>query len=394
MRMNRELSEFMFSPSSCFATFVLAVVGVVGVSTGRAYAHAPGENYVWVNVETDQLTGRFEIHLKDLKRKLDIDWKQHGTPAEGVAATASIAQKYLLEHFQILFQDQPVEIIFDQTAIFSENSDYAQYFYHTPVLTVPEKFKIRNSIFISDEDPLHRSLIVLEYNRSKQEEYGGENAIMAFGPHKSEQELDLNDLPALLKPLDFVWQGVLHIWIGIDHILFLLALLFLAVLVREDGKWVPVPTFKKAFWNVLKIVTIFTVAHSITLSLAALHWLDLSSRIVESTIALSIVLVCLNNIFPKFDDKTWLIIFFFGLFHGMGFASVMGDLPFRTVNLMRILLSFNLGVELGQLAIVVGIFPILYMLRKTSVYRTLIVNGGSIIVGLIALRWFYERAFT
>lgn len=360
-----------------------------------ALAHAPGENYVWVNIEQDQIVGRFEIHLDDLKRKLDIDWSDHGaTPAEGVAATASQVQAYLLEHFQIDIDGQPVELTFEKTDVFQENASYAQYFYESPSLTIPERLSIRNEVFTSANDPLHRSLIVLEYNRQKGEEYGAENAIMAFGPHNPEQELDLTNLPALLKPLEFIWQGVLHIWIGIDHILFLLALLFLAVMVREDGKWVPVPTFQKAFWNVLKIVTIFTIAHSITLSLAALNVLNMSSRIVESTIALSIALVCLNNVMPKFDDKTWLVIFFFGLFHGMGFASVMGDLPFRTVNLLKILLSFNVGVEIGQLAIVAAVFPLIYLLRKNSWYHRVVVVGGSVLIGAISLYWFYERAFT
>ena len=78
----------------------------------------------------------------------------------------------------------------------------------------------------------------------------------------------------------------------------------------------------------------------------------------------------------------------------MGFASVMGDLPFRTVQLMRILLSFNIGVELGQLAIVAAIFPLIYLLRKQNWYHSLIIVGGSIVIGAVSLYWFYERAFT
>ena len=217
---------------------------------------------------------------------------------------------------------------------------------------------------------------------------------MVFGPHRREQELDLDNVPSLMQPFDFIWQGVLHIWIGIDHILFLLALLLLAVMVREDGKWKPVPTFRKALWNVFKIVTIFTLAHSITLSLAALKIVDLESRVVESLIALSIIFVAINNIFPKFNDKTWVVIFFFGLFHGMGFASVMGELPFRTISLVQVLLAFNVGVELGQLAIVAAVFPLLYLLSRSSMYRPVIVIAGSVAICVIASYWFVERAFS
>ena len=113
----------------------------------------------------------------------------------------------------------------------------------------------------------------------------------------------------------------------------------------------------------------------------------------RSLIALSIVLVGLNNIFLKFNDKRWVVIFVFGLFHGMGFASVMGVLPFRTIQLTKVLLAFNIGVELGQIAIVAGIFPVLYLIRRTSWYRPVVVIGGSIVISAIAFWWFIERAF-
>ena len=386
----------------------------------QANAHAPGENYVWVNIDNDGVSGRFEIHIKDLKNKLNIDWeKVGGTKVEAVAATRNTVQEYLLEHFQIIVDGKPIELTFTETNVFNENGNYAQYYYEAKA-DVPDKITIRNDIFITSEEPLHRSLIVLEYNKNLDADYGGENAIMAFGPYNSEQVLDLNDLPALLKPRQFVWQGILHIWIGLDHILFLVALLLLAVVivgpatsaaaltepsdpneapdetsahVPSPSRLIPVDTFGKALWNVLKIVTIFTLSHSITLSLAALKIVELSPRIVESLIALSIVLVGLNNIFLKFNDKRWVVIFVFGLFHGMGFASVMGVLPFRTIQLTKVLLAFNIGVELGQIAIVAGIFPVLYLIRRTSWYRPVVVIGGSIVISAIAFWWFIERAF-
>ena len=377
---------------SCkLALVLLGFLGVLALPQS-AFGHAAGENYVWIAIEQDHIAGRFEVHVNDLE-KLGIDWKEHGeNRAEAVAATAEQVQSYLREHLQLIVDGESVELQFERTDMFTEGSNYAQYFYRTKAMDVPDRFLIRNDIFISDDDPLHRSLVVLEYDKKAGAEYG-ESSIMVFGPHNPEQELDLNNPPALLSPLDFIWQGILHIWIGIDHILFLLALLLLAVMAREEDKWQPVPTFRLAFWNILKIVTIFTAAHSITLSLAALNLINLSSRIVESLIALSIVLVAVNNIFPRFNDKRWSVIFFFGLFHGMGFASVMGDLPFRTLNLVKILIGFNVGVELGQIVIVAAIFPVIFLLRKKSMYMPVIVKGGSVVVGAIAVYWFIERAF-
>ena len=120
------------------------------------------------------------------------------------------------------------------------------------------------------------------------------------------------------------------------------------VLVMSGDSWGPVAGFPRALWNLLKIVTIFTIAHSLTLLLAALGILDVPSRLVESVIALSIILVALNNITGKSarQGRCWRSSGS-GLFHGLGFATVMGHLPFRTVYLLRSVLGFNIGVELG-----------------------------------------------
>ena len=375
------------------------LIALLAIFVSFAYAndvlgHASGENYVWVNIDKDRISGRFEINVNDLKSKLGIDVDALAeTRVESVEKTKEKVQKYLKEHFSLSNNETPIEIEFLQTNIFEEVGDFAQYYYQTGPLKVPNTLTIKNDVFISTDDLLHRSLIVLEYNKILGKEYGGENGIMVFGPHNPIQELDLTNPPEILAPFDFIWEGVLHIWIGIDHILFLLALLLLAVVKREEGKWVPVKTFRSAIWNVFKIVTIFTVAHSITLSLAALNLINVESRFVESLIALSIVLVAINNIFPKFNERKWLVIFFFGLFHGMGFASVLGELPFRMLHLVKILLTFNVGVELGQLVIVAGVFPIIFLLRNSKIYQPIIVLLGSLVIGGIGFYWFIERAF-
>ena len=233
----------------------------------------------------------------------------------------------------------------------------------------------------------------IERNKKTGEEYEGEFAALVFSADTPEQELDLTNIEMLMRPRDFVWQGVLHIWIGLDHILFIITLLLPAVLLYQEASWKPVPEFRTAFWNIIKIVTIFTVAHSITLSLAALGVVRMPSRIVESVIAFSIILVALNTISPKFREKNWLIIFVFGLFHGLGFASVMSELPFRMVHLVKVLIGFNVGVELGQLAIVAAVFPVIFVLRKASMYTPVILRGGSLVTASIACYWFIERAF-
>ncbi len=187
-------------------------------------------------------------------------------------------------------------------------------------------------------------------------------------------------------------QGMWHIWIGIDHILFLLALILPTVLLRKEGKWTPVERPAPAIRNLLVIVTLFTIAHSITLFLAAFNIVQMSARLVESVIALSIVVVALNNIYQWVSKGSLFTIFFLGLFHGLGFASVMGNLPFRMVDLVGMVIMFNIGVELGQIAIVIALFPVLYLLRTRSAYIPAVLKGGSWLLAAIGSYWFLQRA--
>jgi hypothetical protein len=142
----------------------------------------------------------------------------------------------------------------------------------------------------------------------------------------------------------------------------------------------------------VKVVTAFTLAHSLTLSLAALGVVSLPSRLVESAIALSVVLAALNNLRPLVYGRRWVIAFGFGLIHGFGFASVLADLGLPQDTLLIALVAFNLGVEIGQLAIV-GIFlPIAYALRSSGFYRRVLFAYGSTAIAVIAFVWLAERA--
>jgi hypothetical protein len=143
---------------------------------------------------------------------------------------------------------------------------------------------------------------------------------------------------------------------------------------------------------VVKVVTAFTLAHSITLSLAALEALVLPSRLVESTIALSVILAALNNVRPVVEERRWLMAFIFGLVHGFGFASVLTELGLPRDALLLALVGFNLGVEAGQLVIVSAFLPLAFLLRATPLYRRGVMTGGSLSIALVAAIWLGERA--
>ncbi len=174
--------------------------------------------------------------------------------------------------------------------------------------------------------------------------------------------------------------------------MFLISLLLPAVLWRRDCGWQPVKKFRTAFIEVAKIVTAFTLAHSITLSLATLQILSLQSRWVESAIAASVLLAALNNIFPLVNKRIWLMAFGFGLIHGLGFASVLTDLGLPGDALALALVGFNLGVEAGQFVIVGAFLPMAFWLRQTWCYQRLTLAAGSWLIAVIAVFWLLDRS--
>lgn len=175
---------------------------------------------------------------------------------------------------------------------------------------------------------------------------------------------------------EFIVLGIEHILTGYDHMAFLLALIVIGLSIRE----------------VLKIITAFTIAHSITLLLAATQVVSLNSRIVESVIAFSICFVALENLFKKEVNYRWLVTFGFGLVHGFGFASVLRELIVGKSNLLVSVVSFNLGVEIGQLMIFLVLLPVLYLLKNKVEFRKVTI-GVSFAIFLLGFTWLIERGF-
>lgn len=204
----------------------------------------------------------------------------------------------------------------------------------------------------------------------------------------------------LQQPASFGWidtvktylqEGIHHILTGYDHLLFLLCLLLPAVYKRERKQWIPVSSASTAIRHTIYIATAFTLAHSVTLCLAALNIVSLPSRWIESVIAFSIALVAFNNLVPIFAGQHIRIAFFFGLIHGFGFANVLSDLPIGTTEKVIALFSYNLGIELGQLGCILVFLPIALMLRHQLFYRRVLFQGGSIVACILALLWMTQR---
>ena len=160
---------------------------------------------------------------------------------------------------------------------------------------------------------------------------------------------------------------------------------------RDAGGWKPATSFRVALINTLKIVTAFTVAHSITFGLAAAQIISLPTRLTESAIAVSVALAAVNNLRVFLPGRGWQVAMVFGLVHGFGFANALAELGLKRERLLITLAGFNLGVETGQLAIVALFLPLAFALRKKNFYTTLILRMGSVVITLVALTWLAER---
>jgi len=354
------------------------------VSSG-ALAHKPSDSYLAISVEGTDVKGQWDIALRDLDFAIGLDDDGNGDITWGeVKAHRNDIAAYSLARLKLRSggADCPVHAT---EFLADDHSDgaYSVMRFEGTCGAESDSIEIGYSLF-ADIDPQHKGLLRLEH--------GGGTRTGIFSPERAVQTFELERISALTQFFDYAREGVWHIWIGYDHILFLLSLLLPAVL-AWSGRWQAVDRFAPAFWDVFKIVTSFTVAHSITLSLAALGVVSLPSRLVESAIATSVVLAALNNVIPLVHGRRWMVAFFFGLIHGFGFASVLRDLGLPQNALLIALVGFNLGVEGGQLAIVSAFLPVAYLLRATWFYRRVVFIGGSLAIVIVAGIWLVERAF-
>ena len=370
---------------------LVVALGLALAGLAPAQAHKPSDSYLAISVSDDKVTGQWDIALRDLDFAIGLDGDGNGaiTWGEVRAKHAEIAA-YALARLAIRSDGAACSIEPGAQQI----DDHTDGAYTVLPLAIrcaktPERLAIAIDYnLFADLDPQHRGLLKLQAL--------GQTRTAVLGPQAPTQSFELKAVSRWAQFVAYAREGVWHIWIGFDHILFLLSLLLPAVLLwrgRQGQQWQPAETFRQAFVDVFKIVTAFTLAHSITLSLATLGFVSLPSRWVESAIAASVVLAALNNVWPLLHRRRWMVAFGFGLIHGFGFASVLVDLGLPREALALALVGFNLGVEVGQLAIVAVFLPLAFALRRTVFYRRAVMVGGSLLIAALAGVWLIERVF-
>lgn len=413
--MNRRLS---YRDIQCFMLLILCCLLAL---TNTVFAHTSNQSFLKLAYQDDAqktqltamsqqsaLTGEWLIPLSFLDRVLDLDENQDEaiTWAEVLLARARI-EGYLN---QALHFSQPEErearhegtcdIQFSRFMLQNLREGLALFLPFSvscPETLSSETLPMLEYQLFFKEDPWHRGYIRFESDDQLQN--------LIASPNESRFQLGAV-VSTFAQIKQFIIEGVWHIWIGLDHILFLLALLLPAVfcyqpvrakkLVQfttpDTGSKTSRQAFLPMFYDTLKIVTAFTLSHSLTLGLAAFQIVNLPAVLVEIAIAISVVISALLLWMPALQSYRWPIAFVFGFIHGFGFANVLADLTLPPEIFAWCLLAFNIGVELGQLAIVAVVLPLMFSLRHIRFYTRITIPSAMSGIAFVGVFWIVERS--
>lgn len=383
-----------------FLIAALALVFLVGqVST--AGAHRNDESYLYLDVGDATLNGRVEMPYPDLRSVLGLEVS--GTADEILAefeANLDMLQTYADDNTAVgadgsvwPLEFEGVELLFDEGSG-PNGLGYVilPFAVETGLDEVPQVLEVTFTPFLAEI--ADRNNITLVSNDWRRGVFGEEtNELLIHTADSPSGTIDLGEASQWKNFRASIDLGVDHIRTGPDHVFFILVLLLPAVLVLSAMRWRPSPSFGTSFLRIVLVATMFTIAHSITFTLAGLDYLPLPpSKLTETVIALSIALAALHNLRPIFGHREWVFAFGFGLFHGMGFAGLIEDLDINRSTQLVSLLGRNVGIEIAQLIIIVLTFPLLFLLRRTRVYMPAF-NIVSVVLAVLSGMWVIERVF-
>jgi hypothetical protein len=359
-----------------------------------SYAHQLSTSYLNGSFnDTGVFSGEWQVRLYDLEQAIGIDSDGDGKLRwQELQNRANAVTQYLQYHLQFSRANKTCTTALEPH--WQIDSHFNEGYVVLPVraqCAINGEVTIHYSAFF-DIDSQHKLLVSLASEKSDRETIDNTKSASPRILSDTNRTLIINEESGnrLATFKEFIMQGAVHIWIGTDHILFLLSLLLTCALVRRNHAWVANNNLREIIIRTTWIVTAFTLAHSITLTATALHWIQLPSRWVEVGIAISVALTALNNIFPLVLRLGWLT-FGFGLLHGMGFAGALGELGLPADQQTLTVLAFNVGVEIGQMAIVLVVLPLLIFVRKFYWYSRYSVTALSVIIFLVAAQWTLER---
>lgn len=356
------------------SSYVLSITVAALLVPATASAHKPSDSYLTLRPEGEQVGGHWDVALRDLDTALTLDADGDGSLrwAE-LRVREDEVRAYLSARLGFTRGRAPCALRLDPLAIVQHSDGAYARFPLTATCHGAGPLALSYQLLF-DLDAQHRSVVRVGANEAEQ------THVLSSGA----RTLALSTAGAASAVLSMIASGVGHILTGFDHVLFLLALLLPLMLGRA------LPT-RQLVREIAAVVTAFTVAHSITLGLAALGLVRASAAVIEPAIAASVALAALENVFPLFGGRRFAIAFALGLLHGFGFASALGDLGLDGSALVRALLTFNLGVELGQLSLVLLCLPLGLLIRRVTARQVWPLRAGSMAIAAVSVVWFVER---
>lgn len=331
------------------------------------YSHPISISYSQFEIEGDTVTATLRLPMEelDLLMQLDEDLDGNVSPQE-IERSRDVIGTYLVSRMELSADGVSLSPAIGELQTWNDDDGFLflevplAYHADSPIQAVSIQVDL-----LTDLMPAHKNLAHISFGGSSQE-------FVFEGGATYRATATAGGFWQTAK--SFLVLGIEHIFTGYDHIMFLFGLL----LVGRD------------FGNLIRIVTSFTVAHSLTLALATLGVVQPTAWVTEAGIALSIAYIGFENLFIKDIRHRWKITFLFGLVHGFGFANVLRGMNLPRSGLAASLFTFNMGVEIGQVAIVILMFPLLLYISRTQ-YRLTVTRIASAIILTFGLAWFYQR---
>jgi hydrogenase/urease accessory protein HupE len=397
----RQVLKFRFK-SDRFFNILAIIIMLSTLFPSLAHAHAYSASYTNIKMNQDKTEFVFSIDTLSIIELIeDIDKNKNNELEKSEVKEKNHDLEELVHHHLTLdLNNRQQEPTLEKMVLEKkEDKNFITYHLTFPAFAAGDTLSLNDGLYVNDPATNYVNLISFEFAGTtgqailqgkertwtilltEAQEEQPQDGITTQPDESSEQQNQSEAAPAEETSnsgwFSFFKLGMLHILTGYDHLLFLLALLLR----------------KQTFKQYAAIITSFTIAHSITISLAVLGVITLPSRFVESVIAFSIVYVAVENIFRKEIRHRWGLTFLFGLIHGLGFANILKEMNIPKSDLALALVNFNIGIEVVQLALVLLVLPLLtYMFKLQS--SKLIIRIGSIIVAALGAFWLIERIFS
>ena len=356
-----------------------------------ASAHTGDQSYLYLDFG-EELRARLQMPFPDIEEAfgivLDVD---DDDLAEKIEANADLFREYAAEHVTLGTADEQWLITPGDVAQL-EDINYVEVFFDVEIDgPIPDEITVTLDPFFDEID--NRDALMLIGNDWKQGIIDSEaNQLVRLTPDSRTATASIDEGSQWKNLTASIALGVDHIRTGPDHMLFVVALLLPSVLIWQSN-WKPAEGFRSSLWRLTKVLTMFTLAHSITFTLTGLGVVPSPGpKVTETIIALSIAVTALHNMRPIIVNREWIIALVFGLFHGFGFASLVQDLEVSRATELVSLAGRNIGIELGQLVVVLLVFPALFLLRRTKYYRPFFLAGCVMLI-VVSIGWAIERVF-